>query len=109
MDSRLRKALAAVTGAGFALLAVAATAPGATAPVAATPAPSPNTATTQLAPAPLQPGVRVGGARRVDAAASAASRATDGAGVQTTVEDGRRVTRNARAPNATSAGSTPNN
>lgn len=109
MDSRLRKAVAAVAGAGFVLLAAATTAPGSPAPVAATPAPSPNTATMRLAPAALQPGARAGGVRRVDPAASAASGAADDGEVQTTVEDGRRVSRNAHAPSAAREGSSPNN
>jgi hypothetical protein len=109
MDSRIRQAAAGWAGAGLALLAAAATAPGSPASAAALRATSPDTATAQLAPARLQPGARVGGARHVDPAASAASGAADDGEVQTTVEDGRRVTRNAPAPKAARVGSSPNN
>jgi hypothetical protein len=49
-----------------------------------------------------------GGVHAVASAASAASRARNSRDVQTTIEDGRTVTRNAHEPHATDAAQTPN-
>jgi hypothetical protein len=110
---KLRVAFMALAGASLSLPAVAATPPvnGGTAntmpgPPAAAVALPPNPA--QVAPTTPQPAAR-NGVRRATPVASAASGAVDDGDVQTTIEDGRRVTRNAHAPNAARVGSSPNN
>ena len=117
MESRLRMAIAALAGASFSLLATAAKAPvdggtanatpGQPAMATATPATTPDAA--HVTPTAVRPAAGNGGVRRAIPAASSAASGTADGDVQTTIEDGRRVTRNAHAPDAARVGSAPNN
>ena len=113
---KLCMAIAALAGAGLWLPAVAATpvANGATNAPPATPAATPAMPATpatpgQVPPASPMPAVHKGSVNVIARPASAASGARDGDDVQTTIEDGRKVTRNAHMPNAARVGSSPNN